>query len=142
VLSPELREAARTLGVITMATVIGATRQLPGTFVSRVLISTEIVTPSSTDQNFGPNRYRSGRPIAAPRIVLITRERNAIHAALGSGSESTGGLESMQQPMTNRIPAAWQYAVRIFLGCGVAWYALHLVGSVTTITDTSVQSGL
>src|SRR5271156_6027473 len=89
VLIPALWEAAKTLGVITMATVIGATRQLPGTLVSCVLIRTEIVTPSNTDQNFGPNRYKSGRPIAAPIIVLIIRERNAIHAALGSGSVTT-----------------------------------------------------
>src|SRR5579863_4793972 len=87
--SPALREAAKTLGVITIATVVGATRQLPGTFVSCELINTEIVIPSSTDQNFGPNKYKRGNPIAAPIIVLIIRERKAIHAALASGSVTT-----------------------------------------------------
>jgi uncharacterized membrane protein YccC len=43
-------------------------------------------------------------------------------------SEPTAGPGAVQQPITNKIPAAWQYAVRIFIGCGVAWYVLHLVG--------------
>jgi uncharacterized membrane protein YccC len=43
-------------------------------------------------------------------------------------SELTAGAGSVQQTMTNKIPAAWQYAVRILLGCGVAWYTLHFVG--------------
>jgi|SRR5579863_5947298 len=44
-------------------------------------------------------------------------------------SEPTASPGSAQQLLHNRIPAAWQYAVRIFLGCCIAWYALHLAGS-------------
>lgn len=42
--------------------------------------------------------------------------------------EPTDGSGSGQPPKTNKIPAAWQYAVRIFLGCGAAWYVLHRAG--------------
>jgi uncharacterized membrane protein YccC len=43
-------------------------------------------------------------------------------------SEPTASPGSARHPITNKIPAAWQYAVRILLGCGVAWYSLHFAG--------------
>jgi uncharacterized membrane protein YccC len=42
--------------------------------------------------------------------------------------EPTDGPESGQPPKTSKIPAAWQYAVRIFIGCCAAWYTLHFAG--------------
>src|SRR5580700_6679839 len=87
-MSPEV-ECARTPGVMTISTVIGAIFQLPGMRTKFAHMMTEIATPKTTDQIAGPSRYKHNRPAAQPIKVFKTRDLNTVSEDSNSGSETT-----------------------------------------------------